>query len=55
MKITVAKIKKKLEKEYGWGNICLEQNEWFINEIIKDTLKIIDKELLFHQNISIKK
>ena len=55
MKITVTKIKKKLVEEYGWHNMNLQENNWLIDELIKDTLKIIDNELKTHKGISIKK
>jgi uncharacterized protein YktB (UPF0637 family) len=55
MKITVTKIKKKLVEDYGWSNMNIKENQWFIDELIKDTLKIIDNELKTHKGISIKK
>lgn len=55
MNITVAKIKRTLVKDYGWDNMNVESQKWFIDELIKDTLKIIDSELKFHKGISIKK
>ena len=55
MKITVKNIKKILEKEYGWRNLNLEGGrKEFSDELIKDTLKIIDDKLKYHKNISIK-
>lgn len=55
MKITVANIKKILEKEYGWRNLNSEgDRKQFSDELIKDTLKIIDDKLKYHKNISIK-
>ena len=53
MKITKAKIKKELEKNYGWGNLE-HDDHWFVNELIKDVLTIIDAELKAHKGISIK-
>jgi len=55
MKITVTKIKKKLVEDYGWHNMNLQENNWLVDELIKDTLKIIDNELKTHKGISIKK
>ena len=52
MNITVTKVLRELEKKYGWQNI---ENNWFVKEFIKDTLKIVDTELIKHKNISIKK
>jgi hypothetical protein len=54
MNITVEKIKRTLEKDYGWSNLMQKDNEWFLNEIIKDTLDIINNELIRHKGISIK-
>jgi hypothetical protein len=55
MKITVASIKIILEKEYGWRNLDSEGGrKEFSDELIKDTLKIIDDKLKYHKNISIK-
>lgn len=42
MKITVTNIKKILEKEYGWFHLDSENYSWFVDEIIKDILKIIN-------------
>ena len=55
MKIAVTKIKKKLVEDYGWHNMNLQENNWLVDELIKDTLKIIDNELKTHKGISIKK
>jgi hypothetical protein len=55
MKITVTKIKKKLVEDYGWHNMNLQEHNWLVDELIKDTLKIIDNELKTHKGISIKK
>ena len=54
MKITVTNIKKILEKEYGWFHLNSESHKWLIDELIKDTLTIIDDKLKYHKNISIK-
>ena len=39
MKLTVSKVKRTLEKDYGWSDI----NHFLIDELIKDVLKIISK------------
>ena len=49
MNITLAKVKKTLEKDYGWSNNNID------DELIKDTLKIINNELRTHKGSSIKK
>jgi hypothetical protein len=50
MKITVTNIKKILEKEYGWFHLDSESHKWLVDEIIEDTLKIIDDKLKYHKN-----
>jgi hypothetical protein len=55
MKITVTKVIRELEKKHGWGNLKIEDKKWFINELIKDTIDVINDELVKHKNISIKK
>lgn len=54
MNITVAKIKRELEKDYGWENLKCEDKKWFVDGLISDTLKIVDEILRTHKNISIK-
>ena len=49
MNITLAKVKRTLEKDYGWSNTTID------DLLIKDTLKIIDNELRTHKGSSIKK
>ena len=53
MNITVTKIKKELKEKYGWQFLGSGQMEESINDIIKDTLKIVDEKLRMHKNISI--
>ena len=53
MNITVTKVKKLLAEEYGWSNMNIKENKWLLDELIKDTLKIVNKELKFHKGISI--
>ena len=40
MKITVAKVKRELEKKHGWSNLNDEGHKWFVDALIKDVLKI---------------
>jgi len=54
VEITVTNIKKILEEEYGWFHLDSESHKWLVDEIIEDTLKIIDDKLKYHKNISIK-
>ena len=53
MKITVAKVKKELEKSYGWSSFVLNNED--ITLAIKETLIIVDEILKYQKNISIKK
>lgn len=48
MKITVSKIKRELVENYGWASMPInsDANQRLINEIIKDTLKIVNKLLI---------
>lgn len=59
MKITLNKVKRKLEKEHGWDNLFLTNDDpqsmvWFTDHLIKDTLKVIDEILKEQKGISIK-
>lgn len=55
MKITATKIKRELEKNYGWRDLDdKDENYTLINELIKDTLKVVDKILIKQKDISIK-
>ena len=53
MRITVTKVKKILKKDYGWGNLDVPEQEWFVKELIKDTIKVIDEILKQQKGISI--
>ena len=50
MNITTSKVKRLLEKDYGW--ILLRGD--FTDVLIKDILKVIDLELIKHKGISIR-
>jgi len=50
MKITVTNIKKILENEYGWFHLDSESHKWLVDELIKDTLKIIDDKNKLNEN-----
>ena len=54
MKITAKKIKSELEKNYGWHNMNLTENQTLIDEVIKDTLKVVNEILIKQKGISIK-
>ena len=53
MKITVTKIKRELKEKHEWQYLGNGKMEIFVNELIKDTLKIVDDQLIRHKNISI--
>jgi hypothetical protein len=53
MNITATKVKRKLENHYGW-DLNDREKRWFIDELLKDTIKIIDDELIRNKGISIK-
>lgn len=55
MKITVTKVIRELEKKHGWENLKYEAHKWLVDALIKDTIDVINDELLKHKNISIKK
>jgi hypothetical protein len=50
MDITVNKIKKELQKQYGWENLDCEDKKWFVDGLIKDTLAIVDEQLRIHKD-----
>ena len=54
MNITVAKIRKLLVEDYGWDDGYIDDSDVDINEIIKDTLMIINDILKEHKGVSIK-
>ena len=45
MNITVTKIKRELKKNHGWDNLDNEEQKWFVDGLIKDTLAIVDEQL----------
>ena len=54
MNITVTKVLRELEKSYCWENMNIKnEQEWFVKELIKDTLKIVNEQLIRNKNISI--
>ena len=56
MKITVSKVLRELKNKHGWENMNIKgENSWFVENLIKDTIDVINDELLKHKNISIKK
>ena len=56
MNITVAKVLRELKNKHGWENMDIKNdNKWFVYELIKDTICIINDELIKYKNISIRK
>jgi len=43
MRETVTSVKKKLKKDHGWENLDNKSQKWFVDELIKDILKIVYK------------
>ena len=54
MNITVEKIKRTLEKDYGWEDLRSEEKLRYVEHLLSDTLKVINNELIRHKGISIK-
>lgn len=50
MNITLSKVKRTLLKDYGWENL----DDFIIDQLLKNTLKIVDNQLKAHKGISIK-
>ena len=50
MNITVTKIKRELKKNHGWDNLDNEEQKWFVDGLIKDTLAIVDEQLRTHED-----
>lgn len=46
MELTLEQIKEELKNNYGYDNLDHEPMAFFIDEIIKDTLKIIKEHNL---------
>ena len=55
MNITLSKVKRELEKKHKWENLDQHNMSWFVDHLIKDTIDVINDELVKHKNISIKK
>ena len=55
MNITVNKIKRELQKQHGCDNLENEEQKWFVDGLIKDTLLIVDELLRMHKGVTIKK
>tara|TARA_R100000544_G_C2221507_1_gene57854 strand:- start:792 stop:1028 length:237 start_codon:yes stop_codon:yes gene_type:complete len=40
--ITLKQLKSKLEKDFGWGNLQSDDNKWFVDNLLKDTIQAIE-------------
>lgn len=40
--ITLKQLKSKLEKDFGWGNLESDDNKWFVDNLLKDTIQAIN-------------
>lgn len=40
----VKQIKEILEQEFGWSNLDSEDTKWFVDELIKDVVDIIENK-----------
>ena len=40
--ITLKQLKSKLEKDFGWENLESDDNKWFIDNLLKDTIQAIE-------------
>lgn len=38
------KLKKKLEKDFGWSNLDCEDNKWFVDGLLEDATKAIEDQ-----------
>lgn len=55
MKITKTKIKRELEKNYGWRDLTKKDSNFkMIDELISDTLKVVNDILIAQEGVSIK-
>jgi hypothetical protein len=46
MNISVEKIKKELQKNYGWDNLDCDDKEFFIEELIKDIIDVLNNKIM---------
>tara|TARA_R110002049_G_scaffold85641_2_gene217741 strand:- start:8 stop:304 length:297 start_codon:yes stop_codon:yes gene_type:complete len=40
--ITLKQLKSKLEKDFGWENLELDENKWLLDSLLKDTIEAIE-------------
>ena len=39
--ITLKQLKSKLETDFGWGKLESDDNKWFVDNLLKDTIQAI--------------
>ena len=39
---TLKQLKSKLEKDFGWENLESDDNKWFVDNLLKDTIQAIE-------------
>lgn len=53
MNITVTKVLRELKNKHGWENMNIDgDNKWFIEHLIKDTIDVINDELIKNKTMS---
>tara|TARA_R110002153_G_scaffold61561_2_gene166040 strand:- start:560 stop:781 length:222 start_codon:yes stop_codon:yes gene_type:complete len=40
--ITLKQLKDKLHKDFGWKNLESNDNKWFVDNLLKDTIQAIN-------------
>ena len=40
--ITLKQLKDKLHKDFGWENLQSDDNKWFVDNLLKDTIQAIE-------------
>ena len=40
--ITLKQLKDKLHKDFGWENLESDDNKWFVDNLLKDTIQAIE-------------
>jgi hypothetical protein len=40
--ITLKQLKSKLKNKFGWENLGSDNNKWFVDNLLKDTIKAIN-------------
>lgn len=40
--MNLKELKNKLEQDFGWEDLDCEDNKWFVDHLLKDTIEAID-------------